>query len=198
MPCLARLPGDGSGVEVGTGVAAATGAGPRLDTAPVLLADVPATICDWFGVEPLAPGYGRSLWSLTSPPPGGAPSDRDTTFAFVVEDEPPRFRDRRWAVRAGDLKAVFNLDANTITVHDLAADPGETRDLAGEGSGASAAGGTAAGIADDDLAAELEARRRALETWRSASPTPRIPFAKRFSREELERLQSLGYLGGAP
>ena len=166
VPCIVRLPG----------------VAPRLEREAARLADVPATICDWFGVTAPAPGYGRSWLSFLAAAAEDAPprpSPRGPTFAFVVEDEPPLRRERRWSVRDGELKAVFEIDRERATLYDLDADPCETSDLSGA------------------RPAELDSLRRILEEWQAAAPTPRIPFAKRFTPEELERLQSLGYLGGA-
>jgi hypothetical protein len=44
--------------------------------------------------------------------------------------------------------------------------------------------------------AEMERRREQLDEWTADAPTPRIPFERFFAPEELDRLQSLGYLGG--
>jgi len=163
VPCVLRLPSEPA----------------RLATGTVTLADVAPTVCDWFGEEPPVGAYGRSLLPAASGR-GPAPAAGATpTLAFVAEDEPPARRDRRWAVRGGGWKAIYNVDRDRWELYDLASDPGEQQDVADE---------------HPDI---LEQRARTLGSWREAHPMPRIPFERRFSSEELERLQSLGYLGGA-
>ncbi len=152
------------------------GRAPRLEEGTVLLADIPVTICRWFGEEPPSGSYGVSLLPVIA---GRRPVPRDTTFAFITEDDPPKRRDRRWSVRTGDLKAVFNLDEKDVRLFDLVTDPQEIRDVSAEHPEA------------------IAADRRALDAWRAASPTPTIPYWRQFSREEIRRLQSLGYLRGA-
>jgi len=155
IPCVLRWPG----------------AAPGVVSRPVRLADLPVTVCDWFGVAPPLGSYGVSL--RAEPPPDAGP-----TFAFVAEDEPPADTDRRWSVRGGRFKAVFNLDRDTVRLYDLRADPGETVDVAAR------------------FPDEVARRRAALDRWRAAAPTPRIPFGRRFDVGELERLRSFGYVGG--
>jgi len=149
---------------------------PRPVRGTVQLADVPATICELFGVDAPAGSEGRSLVECVR---GGVPPARRTTFAFVVEDDPPRAKAERASVRDGDRKAVFRLKGKSVQYWDLAADPGELHDLARQ------------------HPEEVAALRAELEEWLAASPMPRIPFEKRFTPAELERLRSLGYLGGA-
>ncbi|MBZ0269719.1 sulfatase-like hydrolase/transferase [bacterium] len=149
---------------------------PRPVRGTVRLADVPATICDAFGVEAPDGAVGISLMESVR---GGAPPAPRKTFAFVVEDDPPRSKARRVSVRDGNRKAVFQLKGKTVHYWDLAADPGERHDLARE------------------RPEEVAALRAELDEWLASSPMPRIPFEKRFTRDEMERLQSLGYLGGA-
>ncbi|MDP6528178.1 MAG: sulfatase-like hydrolase/transferase [Gemmatimonadota bacterium] len=139
----------------------------------VSLADVAPTICDWFGTAPPGGSFGKSLLAGTREP------DR-VSFASVVEDDPPRHRDTRWSVRAGRWKSVFNETRGTVRLFDLDADPMETADL-------SAANPS-----------ETERARALLDEWIHRAPMPDIPFERRFSREELDRLKSLGYLGGSP
>jgi arylsulfatase A-like enzyme len=160
IPCTVRVPG----------------ARPRVESLPVTLADLPVTVCDWFGASVPAGAYGVSLLPAVRE---GAPGPRGTTFAWVVEDDPPRHTDRRWSVRTGSAKAVFDVSQDTARLFDLDADPQEVRDLAGV------------------RPETVERLRGELDAWRRAAPPPRIPFEKSFTRAELERLRSLGYLGGA-
>lgn len=160
VPCAVRIPG----------------AAPRTARDRTTLLDLPVTICDWFDLPAPRGADGASLLPLVR---GEAAEDRGPTFAWVVEDEPPRRKDRRWSVRVGDRKAVFNVTRGSARLFDLAADPGETRDLAPARPEA------------------LQPLRRQLEEWRGVVPEPEIPFEQRFTSAELERLQALGYLGGA-
>jgi arylsulfatase A-like enzyme len=151
------------------------GVQPRPVRGTVRLADVPATICDAFGVGEPEGIRGRSLLACVRGAPAPA---RKHTFAFVVEDDPPESRDRRVSVRDGQHKVVFNLDRKTAQYWDLATDPGELHDVAAEHMD------------------EIDRMRDELAEWLAVAPTPRIPFGKRFTHKELERLKSLGYLGG--
>lgn len=160
IPCLLRVPGGRRG----------------LAGEPLRLADIPATVCDWFGASPPPGAYGSSLLVVAR---GGTLGPRGPQFAQVVEDGPPRDKDERWSVRNGRLKAIFNLTTGSVRLFDLARDPGERRNLAA------------------DRPAEVETLRLALDAWREAGPMPPIPFDRHFTRPELERLESLGYLGGA-
>jgi arylsulfatase A-like enzyme len=160
IPCFARIPGGAAGI----------------DRDIVRLADVVPTACDWFGVEPPLGSYGTSLLPRLH---GARQETAGPTFAFVVEDEPPAAKDRRWSVRGDGMKAVFNLDRGSVRLFDLREDPGETVDVAAR------------------FPEEVARRRAALEQWLERMPTPRIPFGQRFTPDELDRLQSLGYLGGA-
>ncbi|MCA9752376.1 MAG: sulfatase-like hydrolase/transferase [Gemmatimonadetes bacterium] len=153
------------------------GAAPELVSRPVILADFPVTICDWFGEAPPAGAYGESLAPLVRGD-RSAPR-REVTFASVVEDEPPAHRDRRWTARGERWKAVYNVDKDRWDLFDLALDPKERIDVSAE------------------HPAELEYLRRELEDWRADHAFPDLPFDRRFTPAELERLQSLGYLGGA-
>ncbi|HMB70732.1 MAG TPA: sulfatase [bacterium] len=153
-----------------------SGLSPGITRAPVTIADVPVTACEWFGLASPGGSVGRSLRAAAA---GELAADPALRFAWVVEDEPPARTDERWAVRAGPDKAVFNLDRGTAKLFDLGTDPQESRDLAGE------------------RTEEVERLRDSLEEWRREAPGPEIPFETRFSAEELERLQAVGYLGGA-
>lgn len=161
VPCLLRVPGGTGGV-----VREAT-----------MLADVAATIFDWFEVDPPDAEYGASL--LPTARTGGG-RHRETIFASVVGDEPPHQNDERWIVQNRDYKASFNVSEGTVRLYDRRTDPGETTDISGE---------------RPEVVERLRVR---LNEWRKNAPTPRIPFGTRFSPAELDRLQSLGYLGGAP
>jgi NAD(P)-dependent dehydrogenase (short-subunit alcohol dehydrogenase family) len=52
-------------------------------------------------------------------------------------------------------------------------------------------------VCDVERDAELDALWVLRREWRRAAPDPSIPFDREFSAEEMERLGSLGYLGGA-
>jgi arylsulfatase A-like enzyme len=152
------------------------GAAPALVRGAVTVADVPPSVCDWFGTDSPRGAFGRSLL----PSVRGAPlPDRGPTIAQVVEDDPPERVARRWSVRDGARKAVFDVTAGTSQLFDLNADPMERHDVGAERD------------------AELDALWVLLREWRRAAPDPSIPFDREFSAEEMERLGSLGYLGGA-
>jgi arylsulfatase A-like enzyme len=136
---------------------------------------VAVTVTDWFGLDAPEGAMGRSLAEAAS----GADAPPPLRFAWVVEDDPPAHNDERWAVHSGRLKAVFNVDRGTAKLFDLKTDPGETRDLSAE------------------RPEDVRRLREALVAWRSRVPRPEIPFDQVFSPEELERLRSVGYLGGA-
>lgn len=160
IPCTVRVPG----------------AAPRVASGAVTLADVPVTVCDWFGASVPAGAYGASLLPAVR---GDAPEPRGPVFAWVVEDDPPLHTDLRWSVREGRAKVVVDVTKDTARLFDLEDDPQEIHDLAAA------------------RPETVERLRADLDAWRRAATVPRIPFEKRFTRSELERLQSLGYLGGA-
>ena len=131
-------------------------AGARVESETIQIADIPATACEWFGVAPPVGSYGVSLrdWALARP----TPLDErlhDQTFSFVVEDEPPARKERRWAVRTPEEKAVLEVDRERWKWYELTNDPGERRNRAKANPGARRGehGGTgcvAAGVADPD------------------------------------------------
>jgi arylsulfatase A-like enzyme len=102
-----------------------TGAGPRGRRVRMLtgLLDVAPTVADVFGVprERRASFRGRSLLAVA----GGAPEPAsEPVLCRTVGDKP------RYALVAERHKYQFNLRDGDETLHDLAADPGEHRDVA--------------------------------------------------------------------
>ncbi|HEV8324252.1 MAG TPA: sulfatase-like hydrolase/transferase, partial [Myxococcota bacterium] len=105
----------------------AAGAAPHEVPAPVTLVDVAPTVLNLLGLSRPAgvTFHGRSL----VPALAGAPlAARAGVFADLVPDgdHPQDMR----AVIAGDAKLIEDLRTGRVELYDLAADPGERRDLA--------------------------------------------------------------------
>ncbi len=101
--------------------------GARVDT-PVSLCDVAPTLCDWLGVAPLPlPGAASALAgrSLAPPAAGRAAPDPDR----LVLAEEIAYGPDLVAARRGPWKLIASRDGRPLALFDLAADPGETRDL---------------------------------------------------------------------
>ncbi|MGE5125318.1 MAG: sulfatase-like hydrolase/transferase [Betaproteobacteria bacterium] len=141
---------------------------PGVVAEPVRHIDVLPTVLDLLGIEPPRDLPGRSLRALVA---GGSDGGRPSYFEALSSS-----LDRGWAplrgVREGGLKYV---ELPIPELYDLASDPGETRNLA------------AARPGDlDRLRARLGRLR---EHERGIARTTE-------SRETLERLRTLGYVGG--
>jgi hypothetical protein len=107
-------------------------------------------------------------------------------LARPLHGEPVFAWDPGAMVMAGDLKAVFRLRDGRPRLFDLAADPGERRDLAAE--------------RPEDLArlerllATREAADRAIAARLAAEPG--TGGLQALSEDDVARLKALGYLGG--
>lgn len=136
----------------------------------VSLVDVAPTVLRWLGVAP-TPTDGEVIALERAAPPADQPPR-----ALYAETFAP-YEDFGWsplrAVRAGALKFI---QAPRPELYDLAADAGETSDLAA--------------TRRDDAA-----RLRALVASMSAAPAP-APAGAAMRAEDRRRLQSLGYLAG--
>jgi arylsulfatase A-like enzyme len=156
------------------------GAGTRRHEV-VSLADVAPTVLALAGVGANREGLrGRDLARLVADGPGPGETGpvvvamRDNRKKFFAPWKASR-GDLNLAVRDGELKAIVNVEIGTVELYDLAADPGETVDLAtrrpedaarlagfaAEEWLAGCAGG-AAGAGDADLDAATVERLRAL------------------------------------
>lgn len=149
---------------------------------PVSLVDLPPTLHAAMGLGRFPGGDGRDvspLWMDASR--GAAPSpevpsrylfcEANKSEVLPGEDDPAL--DSLRAVRHGPYKLHLDRRTGTIRLFDLAADPGETRDV------------------KDDHPEEVAAMRRQLETLATGrrvgdSPAPLSP-------EEQQQLESLGY-----
>jgi len=86
---------------------------------------------------------------------------------------------RRYSVRSGAMKLIETLRPPRVELYDLAADPKETHDLFAE---------------RGPLAARLH---RDLTAWKAQRhPVTGEPVPAALDKEQMERLRSLGYLGG--
>ena len=147
-------------------------------TAPVSLVDVLPTVLDVLGVQ-TPPGVdGRSLRALWEQPAG----QEEARPLFVEADlDPPGPTARSMvpgddlAVRQGKYKLVLDPSSGTVKLFDLAVDPHETKDVA-------SAHPEVVGV----LRGELERFRKRPQDGEAAEP---------MSKEDLEKLQGLGYAG---
>jgi arylsulfatase A-like enzyme len=138
------------------------------------LLDVGPTIADLFGV--LGRGgsdrrfQGRSLL-LALAGAGGTP----VILSRTVWDRP------RYARRDARFKFIFDTRSGQEQLFDLAADPGETRNL----------------VASDPLRAawSRQSLHHAIAAMAQAAPAASAPVATRFTREQCENLKALSYLG---
>ncbi len=138
---------------------------------PVALVDVAPTILALLGVPAPESFDGESLAGLAA----GRPSERERFAArpvFARTSKPPE----QLAVVQGRMKAILR-PGGALELYDLAADPGERRDLAGE---------------QPELAREL--RTRAEEWARVQRARKGEGRAAPLSPEERAELDALGYL----
>jgi len=134
---------------------------PATVDSPVALVDVLPTLLDWLDLEAPLGVRGRSLLAEAAAP-------------RPIFLETQRLRRLR-AVVHGDHKLIVDLDSGDAQLFDLAADPGERSDLAGE------------------RPEQVAALRRLLDDWAGGQPEVRGEPLE-LSDEERERLEALGYL----
>lgn len=156
-------------------------AGTRIDT-PVTLLDVAPTLADLAGV-PAADGAfeGTSL----VPRIEGRAVSRGPLVPSIRRNRKKYFRpwketrgDHNLVVRDGRWKAIWNVEPDTIELYDLAADPGESRNLH---------------AIHPDVATRLRGRARDYLERCSARRAKTGPPGT-ISDEALERLRALGYV----
>ncbi len=134
----------------------------------VELTDVMPTILSLAAVRPPAGVQGRDLSGLGS---GGVPAGDGVAFGSAAIAQPDLH-----SVRTPEHKLVMNTRTRRARLFDLAADPGETRDVAAEKADVAKA-----------LAARLDAHLEELARARLATDETTL------SDEERERLDALGY-----
>jgi arylsulfatase A-like enzyme len=154
---------------------------PRIVSAPrvvpevVRLMDVAPTILDWLGLPKLAQADGVSLAPLASGEATGSPGP----LIAIAEPEPDAFVARSAAVRRDDWKLIRRDDGlwaldrwskGGFELFDLAADPGESANLA---------------AARPEVLQEIS--QLLPPGWQRPEPIPLTP-------EDRERLRALGYL----
>ena len=102
-------------------------------------------------------------WLLGRPP-------AEKPYEYVAAEANGMFsvRDERW-------KAILTLESNSWQLYDLEADPGETRDLAGENP------------------EQLAAMQRIFRRWRNGLH-PILSGATAVDQETVDSLRALGYL----
>jgi arylsulfatase A-like enzyme len=152
---------------------------PARPAEPVSLADVAPTV---LGLLALPAGGMRSegqdlspLLLRAAPAPAGRTLHFQRRFYTRADEEEWPARGEMVAVRSGQWKYVEAPEQGLRQLFDLAADPGETRDLVG---------------AEPARAAELA---RLLGTWREA-PGGRVTGEQAVSEDDRRRLRALGYL----
>jgi Flp pilus assembly protein TadD len=156
IPLLIRCPGGPAGRRV---------------TAPARIVDVAPTLVDLMGLDPIAGSEGKSLLPLIR---GEAPREETLLYA---ETFLPRLHYGWSELRSltrGNEKLIW---APRPELYDLAADPGETKNLVAERAA---------------RARELEAMLREIVARENAAPLPDTP-----DEETRRRLRSLGYAGGS-
>lgn len=120
VPLIVKLPGGAH-------------AGHRV-LSPVSLVDLLPTILDTVGADLPENISGRSLLPLIESEPDPEPrlvGIRNNARKFYRPYKELR-GDLNIAVRWGDWKGIFNVEPDTFELYDLAADPGESRDLSEE------------------------------------------------------------------
>jgi len=156
--------------------------GKRIST-PVRSVDIFPTLCELLGIAVPAGLQGQSLLPLIRGQPAATPA----IFSEHREDPLVRLMEqgsgKMVAVRDGRWKLVLNLlgsqllDKPRVELYDLAADPGETHDVA---------------AAHEDVVRALEPQALAFagEHWKDDDAAP----SAELSPEVLEQLRALGYV----
>lgn len=147
--------------------------GPRVPagahvTAPTSHVDILPTLLDHAGL-PIPPGlHGASLRGVTDTRPGGLPA----AVAVVGRGD-----NLRWAARTGDTKVVVDRTGKLLSAWDLAADPGETRDLVGT------------------AGREAKALLKTVQAWIATGAwQPTNLREQALDDEDVQRLRALGYV----
>ncbi len=151
-------------------VMAGPGLTARTVTGPVTLADVAPTLLSLAGVEP--PSTMEGIDVLSADPPA------DRAFMARTADWRPILSWTR-----GNVRLSFDTATRVRTLYDLAADPGETRDLL-------RANPATAALFEQELAAAL----CAAETARADRSVDTAPM----DVELVDQLRAIGYTGSAP
>ncbi len=160
-------------------------AGQRIST-PVSLVDVMPTLLEAVGCPLEQPAMsGRSLLPLIR---GQEPSADDTRIVSIRNNMKKFYKpykesrgDLNVVVRRGELKAIFNIEPNTLELYDLAADPLEKQDLAA----------SKKHLADELRLFAGREYARMLEN----SDQAQAGTLNNQSAATLEALQALGYMG---
>ena len=146
--------------------------------------DVAPTLLELARTEASRPLHGRSL---LEPAPTDASRAVLRSAVGLVRTAGGETKDDRepwYAVRDGDLRLVERPARGERWLFDLARDPGERQDLAGE-----------RGDLVETLASKLERWR---EEMALVGRWVQSDGAVELDAQELERLRSLGYVGGRP
>jgi len=172
VPLIVRFPGDEY-------------AGKRIPT-PVSLVDVMPTILEAVKCPLERPAMsGISLMPLIR---GDADPSGEMRLVSIRNNKKKYFKpykegrgDLNVVVRKGFLKAIFNIEPNTLELFDLAADPGETQDLAQE-------------LGPEAAALKLFAARTYAEMLKRSDQAQAGNLDDQ-SADVLQALKDLGYVG---
>jgi arylsulfatase A-like enzyme len=150
----------------------------RVIEEPVQLADVAPTVAGLLGLAwPERPGQGRSLAAAARGAERPDPA-REVLLQRRRYDEPlltgEVVKGQQFALRAGRWKYIESREESRFELYDLAADPGERRNVV---------------AAAPREAASLPAR---LARWVGSAPA--LPAPPRVGEEEARKLRSLGYV----
>lgn len=177
VPLLIRGPGFPAGLRVAT---------------PVAQADLMPTLLALFGVTPNPTGEARSLLGLARGGEAAELAERPLFSEGLVKFQPGpgggrSFRPPVTAVRLGQRKLLRDRDADEerLELYDLGRDPGERRNLLGDGASPPA-----------DLSRLLDgyAGARAAEQRRLTGETAGAQEAPPLDPERVEKLRALGYI----
>ena len=149
------------------------GVAPGRESVPVSLVDIAPTVLEWVGLTPPFPFDGHSLWPTLS---AGASLPTRTLFSEEIHSGGPNPQS---AVVHWPHKLIVNHQDGLIEAFDLAQDPHERTNLAGE-----------ARATTDALIAHLCRHQQAAQDIDRA--TDHLPAAP--DPAVLERLRALGYV----